>query len=97
MTNVFKLRNRHRTRALSHAVSPLNSQACKPLYERRPCLLSDIVHCAYQIGAIASDRYKDFGELTEACIAERSSELEIGALASHLLGFVEITRTYRSL
>ncbi|WP_114947268.1 hypothetical protein [Microvirga calopogonii] len=69
MTHDFKLRNGHRTRALLHAVSLINAQACKPLYERRSRLLSDIVHCAYQIGA----------------------------LASHLLGFVEIAHTYRSV
>jgi hypothetical protein len=97
MTTDFKLRNGHRTRALSHAVSLINAQACKPLYERRSRLLSDIVHCAYQIGAIASERYKAFAEFSSAGLTEQTSELEIGALASHLLGYVEIAQTYRSV
>jgi hypothetical protein len=97
MTHDFKLRNGHRTRALSHAVSLINAQACKPLYERRSRLLSDIVHCAYQIGTIASERYKAFEEFTLAGLTENTSELEIGALASHLLGYVEIAHTYRSV
>jgi hypothetical protein len=80
MTHDFKLRNGHRTRALSHAVSLINAQACKPLYERRSPLLSDIVHCAYQIGTIASERYKAFEEFTLAGLTENTSELEIGAL-----------------
>jgi hypothetical protein len=97
MTTDFKLRNGHRTRALLHAVSLINAQACKPLYERRTRLLSDIVHCAHQIGAIASERYKTFAEFTAAGLAETTSELEIGALASHLLGYVEIAHSYRSV
>ncbi|WP_262267281.1 MULTISPECIES: hypothetical protein [Microvirga] len=97
MTHDFKLRNGHRTRALLHAVSLINAQACKPLYERRSRLLSDIVHCAYQIGTIASERYKAFEEFTLAGLTENTSELEIGALASHLLGYVEIAHTYRSV
>jgi hypothetical protein len=80
-----------------HAVSLINAQACKPLYERRTRLLSDIVHCAYQIGAIASERYKAFEEFTVGGLAESTSELEIGALASHLFGHVEIAHTYRSV
>jgi hypothetical protein len=97
MTQDFKLRNGHRTRALSHAVSLINAQACKPLYERRSRLLSDIVHCAYQIGAIASERYQAFDEFTIGGLAEKTAEIEIGALASHLLGYVEIAQTYRSV
>jgi hypothetical protein len=97
MTTDFKLRNGHRTRALLHAVSLINAQACKPLYERRTRLHSDIVHCAYQIGAIASERYKTFEEFTAGGMAENTNELEIGALASHLLGYVEIAHTYRSV
>jgi hypothetical protein len=97
MTTDFKLRNGHRSRALLHAVSLINAQACKPLYERRSRLLSDIVHCAYQIGAIASERYKAFAEFSSAGLTEQTSELEIGALASHLLGYVEIAQTYRSV
>jgi hypothetical protein len=97
MTTDFKLRNGHRTRALLHAVSLINAQACKPLYERRALLLSDIVHCAYQIGAIASERYKTFAEFSAASLTEQTSELEIVALASHLLGYVEIAQTYRSV
>lgn len=97
MTTDFKLRNGHRTRALMHAVSLINAQACKPLYERRTRVLSDIVHCAYQIGAIASERYKAFEEFTVGGLVESTSELEIGALASHLLGYVEIAHTYRSV
>jgi hypothetical protein len=97
MTHDFKLRNGHRTRALLHAISLINAKACKPLYERRTRLLSDIVHCAYQIGAIASERYKILEEFTAAGLAETTSELKIGALASHLLGYVEIAHSYRSV
>jgi hypothetical protein len=97
MTHDFKLRNGHRARALSHAISLINAQACKPLYERRTRLLSDIVHCAYQIGTIASDRYKAHDEFIVAGLAERTNEIELGALASHLLGYVEIAPTYRSM
>jgi hypothetical protein len=82
MRTDFKLRNEHRTRALLHAVSLINAQACKPLYKRRTRVLSDIVHCACQIGAIASERYKAFEEFTVGGLAENTSELEIGALAS---------------
>ena len=66
MTTDFKLRNGHRTRALLHAVSLINAQACKPRYERRTRLLSDVVHCAYQIGAIPSERYKATGSNVSA-------------------------------
>jgi hypothetical protein len=90
MTTDFKLRNGHRTRALSHAVSLIHAQACKPLCERRSRLLSDIVHCVYQIGAIASKRYKGFDELALAGLAEKTSELSLGALSGHLLGYVEV-------
>ncbi|EIM29902.1 hypothetical protein [Microvirga lotononidis] len=93
MTHDFKLGNGHRTRALLHAVSLIKAQACKPLYERHSRLLSDIVHCAFQIGTIASERYKGFDEFTVAGLTENTSELEIGALASHLLGYVEIAHT----
>jgi hypothetical protein len=97
MIHDFKLRNGHRTRALSHAVSLINAQACKPLYERRSRLLSDIVHCVYQIGAIASEHYKGFDELALAGLAEKTSELSLGALSGHLLGSVEVAHTYRNI
>jgi hypothetical protein len=97
MTTGFKLRTGHRAHALWHAVSLINAQACKLLYQRYIRPLSDIVHCAYQIGAIASERYKAFEEFSAAGLAEHTSDLEIKALGGHLLGYVEIAQTYRSV
>ena len=97
MTTDFKLRNGHHARALTHAISLLNARAAKPLYERRKRLLGDIVHCAYQIGAIASERYKDQDEFVAIGLAEKTTEISLGAFASHLLGYVEIAPTYRTL
>jgi len=96
MTHDFKLRNGHRTRALLHAVSLLNAQACKP-YTSIALVFSATLFIAPTRSAPSPPSATKLSRSSLSAAWLKASELKIGALASHLLGYVEIAQNYRSV
>lgn len=90
MTQEFRLRNEHRTRALMLAVERINAQSCKPLYAERAAIAIEMATISYKILADASAPYIAQTPLLDAGICHRTRRLATKEHDAVLFGTIQI-------